>query len=70
MERGLAMQEASQDKASRVTMNIPEYCRLAGIGTKLGYELAKRNELPVPVIRMGRRLVLPRAAVMRLFNGA
>jgi hypothetical protein len=52
----------------RATMDIPEYCQRAGIGVKLGYELAKSNALGVPVLRFGRRIVLPRAAALRLLQ--
>ncbi len=53
----------------RLTMNIPEYAALHGISRGLAYELAKRDELPVRVLRFGRRLCVSRAEVMRLLEG-
>ena len=36
-----------------------------GIGRTLAYRLARTGGLPVPVLRLGRRLVVPRAALDR-----
>ena len=46
----------------RLTMTVEEACRLYGIGRTLGYELARRGELP-GVIRLGRRLLVSRPAL-------
>lgn len=51
------------------TMGIEEFATLVGIGRRFAYEKAAANELPVPVIRIGRRLLIPRDAVERLLNG-
>ena len=45
-----------------LTITIEEACRLYGIGRTLGYELARRGELP-GVIRLGRRLLVSRPAL-------
>lgn len=50
---------------SRV-MSIPEFARVFSISRALAYSLARRDSLPVPVIRLGRRLLLSRKAVDRL----
>ena len=50
----------------RSTMTIPEFCRALGIGRNQGYTAAQRGELPVPVIRIGKRVLVARAAVERL----
>jgi hypothetical protein len=53
----------------RATATIPEFARRFGIARSTAYELAKRNALPVPVIKLGRRLVVSRAAMERLLGG-
>jgi len=50
-------------------MKIPEVARALGISRGLAYELARRDALPVPVIHLGRRLVLSRKAVSTLLEG-
>lgn len=52
-----------------LTMTIPEAARVLGISRGLAYDLARRNELPVPVIKLGRRMVLSRKAVEVLLSG-
>jgi excisionase family DNA binding protein len=52
----------SESLAAR-TYSVPEAARLLGISERFGYELARRNELPVPVISLGRRMVVSRAAL-------
>ncbi len=54
----------------KLTMTIPEVARALGISRNLAYELAKRDELPVPVIKLGRRMVLSRRAVELLLSGS
>ena len=51
-----------------LTMSIEEFCLLVGISRSHGYALAARDALPVPVIRMGRRVVVSRVAVERLLG--
>lgn len=48
--------------AERLTMTVEEACRLLGLGRTLGYELARRGELP-GVIRLGRRFLVSRPAL-------
>ena len=51
-------------------LSIPEACTRLGIGKTLGYELARTNRFPAPVIRLGRRLVVSRIALDRVLAGA
>ena len=51
----------------RLTWTVPEAARLLGISKDSAYEAAHRGELPVRVI--GRRLLIPRAALLRLLDG-
>lgn len=50
-----------------LTMGIAEFARVTKCFRGLAYSLARRNELPVPVIFLGpRRMCVSRAAVMEL----
>ncbi len=54
---------------NRLTINIPEFCKLTGISKNLGYALAREGRLGVKVIHLGKRLVLSRRAVLALLEG-
>ena len=54
----------------RRTMDIPELARVLGIGTRQAYEAARRDALPVPTIRLGKRMVVSKDAVERLLGAA
>lgn len=45
----------------RLTLSVEEAANVLGISRAFAYELVARNELPV--LRLGRRIVLPRKAV-------
>ena len=53
----------------KLTMTISEFAEASGISRNLAYDLARRDELPVPVIRLGRRMVLSRKSVLALLSG-
>ncbi len=46
----------------RSFMTLNEALNEWGIGTTVGYELAQKNQLPVPVFRIGREYRISRAA--------
>lgn len=56
-------------EVERLTITVSEAARLLGISRNLAYQLAAQGGLPVPVLRLGRRLVVPRVAVERLLAG-
>jgi excisionase family DNA binding protein len=47
-----------------LTLSVEDAARLLGISRGLAYEAARRGELPV--IRLGRRLLVPRARLLEL----
>ena len=49
--------------AKRRTLSIPEVAEVLGISRGLAYQLARRDELPVPVLRLGSRRVVSRTAL-------
>jgi excisionase family DNA binding protein len=53
---------------SRLTISVEDAARLLGISRGLAYEAARRGELPV--IRLGRRLLVPRARLLELVSPA
>ena len=56
--------------AESLTMTIPEVAKALGISRGLAYELAKRDELPVKVLRLGeKRMVVARRALEDILSG-
>ena len=51
---------------NRLTYTLAEAASRLGISTSLAYEAANRGELPV--CRIGRRMLVPRAALLRLLG--
>jgi predicted DNA-binding transcriptional regulator AlpA len=51
------------------TVTIPEFARRFGIARSTAYALAQRDALPVPVIHLGRRMVISRELMDRLLAG-
>jgi hypothetical protein len=50
------------------SLTIPQFCQLAGVNRNSGYQAAKRNELPVHTIKVGKRILIPRKAVEEIFG--
>ncbi len=55
------------DSQERKTLTIDEAAKLLGVGRNQAYEAARRGE--IPTLRIGRRLLVPRAAFERMLNG-
>jgi excisionase family DNA binding protein len=53
----------------KATLTIEELATRLGIARSTAFALAKRDALPVPVIRLGRRRVVSRALLDRVLNG-
>lgn len=51
-------------RALPLTVSIVEAGRPFGLGRDASYDLARRGEFPVPVLRVGRRWVVTRAALL------
>jgi len=60
--------EAVREPRRRLAMSVTEAARMLGISRGLAYELVHRGELPV--IQLGRRLVVPIVALERLVAAA
>jgi excisionase family DNA binding protein len=57
---------AAEATEERLTYTLTEAARRLGISRALAYEAANRGELPV--CRIGRRVLIPRAALLRLLE--
>ena len=51
---------------ARLALSVTEAAALLGISRALAYELVARGELPS--IRLGRRLVVPKVALLEMFG--
>ncbi|RWN28896.1 helix-turn-helix domain-containing protein [Mesorhizobium sp.] len=51
----------------RATITIVEAAHRLGIGRNQAYEAAKRGE--IPSIKIGKRLLVPKAALERMLSG-
>jgi excisionase family DNA binding protein len=56
------------DKDTRLTLTVPEAAELLGIGRNAAYEAVKRGD--IPSLRFGRTIVVPRAQLSKLLEGA
>jgi excisionase family DNA binding protein len=50
----------------RLTLSVEEAGRVFGISRGTAYRLAREDRFPVPIVRIGRRLVVSRQAVEAL----
>jgi excisionase family DNA binding protein len=51
----------------RLTLTVEETAKALGVGRTTAYELVRTGQ--IPSLRLGRRLVIPRAALMKLLEG-
>ena len=55
-------------KGDRLVLSVAEAGELLGLSRAFAYELVARGELPV--VRFGRRIVVPKAALLELLGSA
>jgi excisionase family DNA binding protein len=55
------------EPVKRSTYDVEEAARILGIGRSAAYEGIRRGE--IPALRIGKRLVVPHAALERLLEG-
>jgi Helix-turn-helix domain len=65
--RRAATAAAGKGEAERLTYDVPEAGRLIGLGRNAAYSAAKAGLLPV--IRIGKREFVPKAALQRMLEG-
>lgn len=54
--------------SERLTLTVPEVAKLLGLSENSAYTAIARGDFPLPVIRIGRRLLVPRAKVHALLG--
>jgi predicted DNA-binding transcriptional regulator AlpA len=70
MDNKSVIRQEGENPSDRLTLSIPEFAAMTGCSRHLAYSLARRDKLPVPVIKLGaKRLVVSRRAVERLLGG-
>jgi len=53
---------------NKLCISIPEAALMLGISRNLAYELVKRHELPI--VKLGKRLVIPKVALQKMLEGS
>ena len=51
-------------------VDVPTAASVLGIGRTLAYDLVKTGQWPTTVVRMGKLIRIPSAALLRLADGA
>ena len=64
MKKGDTQLTVTIDK--RLCITVPEAAQMLGISRNFAYELVKQKQLPV--IRFGKRLLIPRVALEKLLE--
>lgn len=58
--------QQTKETVDRLCLSIPETARMLGISRGLAYELARSGQ--IPVLRLGKRLLVPKIALERLLS--
>jgi len=56
----------NMDIEKRLCLTVPEAAEILGISRNFAYELVKQGQLPV--IRLGKRLIIPRVALEKMLE--
>jgi excisionase family DNA binding protein len=64
---GWNMKKHAKVSARALTLSIHQAAAMLGIGRNQAYEAARRGELPI--IKIGRRILVPRAQLERMLKG-
>ena len=67
MDTTISANDPSIPTRGALVISVAEAAGLLGISRAFAYELAARGELPV--LRLGRRIVVPTKALLDLVNG-
>lgn len=60
----MAATQPTTPETTPATISVEAAAQMLGIGRSLAYELARQGR--IPALRLGRRLVIPRAALLNL----
>jgi hypothetical protein len=59
-----------KSETERLTVDAPDAFRALGISKNAGYSLIQRGQFPCKVIKAGKRLLIPKAALTALLGEA
>jgi excisionase family DNA binding protein len=59
--------DTDEPAAQRMTLTVEEAASVLGVGRTLAYQMAREGRLPV--IRLGRRLLVSRSALEHMLEG-
>jgi excisionase family DNA binding protein len=62
------MAKRNPESVTKLAVSVPEAARLLGIGRNAAYDAAASGDLPI--IRFGKRMLVPRVALDRMLNDA
>lgn len=67
-KRDIVMDESIERNSGveRLCLTVPEAAAMLGISRNFAYELVKQKQLPV--IKFGKRLLIPRAALAKMLE--
>ena len=51
-----------------MTTDVTTAAQIIGIGRTLAYDLLKHETFPVPILRVGRRVLVPVSSLLRLLE--
>jgi hypothetical protein len=57
----------TEQGVTRLTYDVPEAGKMAGLGRNAAYDAARRGE--IPTIKLGRRQLVPKVAWDRILRG-
>jgi excisionase family DNA binding protein len=60
--------EFSFTSGNRLCISVPEAAMMLGISRNHAYELVKQHKLPI--IKLGKRLLIPRVALQKMLEGS
>ena len=68
-KRGRGVGMVNTVSPEKQTASVAEAAEMCGISERHLYELIRRDEFPVPTLRLGRRVVVPLAPLLRFLAG-
>lgn len=60
----MVVQAKPKRKSTSKTLDVPAAAELLGVSSRQAYHLIREGEFPVPVLRLGRRVVVPTAPLL------
>ena len=65
--KGTKMERSEAMNVECLTLTVTEAGKVVGLGRNAAYAAARRGE--IPTIRIGRRILVPKAGLKKLLNG-